>query len=414
MINLVKNRTARNAVLAMFAAFVLLTAAGAFFQYQNAQKMTRAFVRQDIALVGGMSEHKPVTQLSILTGSVSQQDVDAGNRLLTPYSYDEALPSAASGYYRQIFDTQLLWFCITAAVLFAVAMGIALAFMAGVNRRLRLFTREISAPDFPTDSFRQEEGDFAALRNAVISLAERSGFHARALQKDKEYLKNLLSDISHQLKTPLAALRMYNEILLGKPDLDREKRKEFLLRSKNQIDRTDWLIQGLLKMARVEAGAVKMNLRNGYIIDTVEQAISPFLESARRRGVLLTAKIPSDIQLVHDSEWVAEAIGNIVKNALEHTPSGGSVVIAAEETPLSVAVKIRDSGEGMKSDEIPHVFERFYRKSAGANTGNAGLGLSLAKEIVEKNGGEIFLKSAPGFGSEFTVTFLKNCCLKKS
>jgi signal transduction histidine kinase len=105
---------------------------------------------------------------------------------------------------------------------------------------------------------------------------------------------------------------------------------------------------------------------------------------------------------------VAEAIGNIVKNALEHTPAGGKINIEAEETPLSVAIKITDNGEGMASSEIPHVFERFYRKNAGANTGNAGIGLSLAKEILEKNGGEIFVKSAPDFGSEFTITFLKN------
>ena len=408
------NRAARKAFFILFAVFALLTAAGALFQYQNARETTRAFLRQDIALVGGMSEQKPLSQLSILTGEVSQQDVDAGNRLLAPYSYDETLPPAVNGYYRRIFGTQIFWFCLTAAVFFAAAVCGVLSFMTGLNRQLRMFTSEISAPDFPKDASHEEEGDFAALRSAVLSLAQRSGFHTRALQKDKEYLKSLLSDISHQLKTPLAALRMYNEILLDKPDLDRGKREEFLQRSKNQIDRTDWLIQSLLKMARVEAGAVKMNLKSGCIIDTVEQAVSPFGESARRKGVSLAVKIPPEIRLVHDGEWVAEAIGNIVKNALEHTPPGGEISLDAEETPLSVTVRIADSGEGMELDEIPHVFERFYRKSAGANAGNAGLGLSLAKEIVEKNGGEIFVKSSPGAGSEFTLTFLKNSFLKKS
>jgi signal transduction histidine kinase len=408
MTELFKNKPARNAVLLLLAVFILLTAIGFAILYQNNRNMTQAFIRQDIALVGGMAENKPVSQLSILTGNVSQTDVNAGNKLLEQYSYDEELPLAANLYYQHIFNLQIFFYCICAAVFFIAALMIVLMFMASLNKRLRFFTQKFTALDFSTDSPQQEEGDFAVLISAVIALAKRSSFHAETLQKDKEYLKNLLSDISHQLKTPLAALRMYNEILIGKPDLSTEKREEFLLRSKNQIDRTDWLIQGLLKMARVEAGAVEMNRRDCYIVDTIEQAVAPFCESARQKGVFLTTHIPSDILFAHDSDWVAEAIDNIVKNALEHTPEGGKINIEAEETPLSVSIKIADNGEGMETSEIPHIFERFYRKNPGANTGNAGIGLSLAKEILEKNGGDIFVKSAPDFGSEFTITFLKN------
>jgi len=407
MTDIFKCRPARNAVIILLAVFLLITATGYMVLYQNDRKMTQAFILQDIALVGGMSENKPISQLPILTGTISQQDVNAGNKLLSPYSYDEELPLAVNRYYQHIFNSQLILFCICAAVFFIAALIIVLAFMTRTNKRLRLFAHEVSAPDFSSDTPLQGEGDFEVLKNMVLTLANRSNFHAESLQKDKDYLKNLLSDISHQLKTPLAALRMYNEILIGKPDLDKDKREEFLQRSKNQIDRTDWLIQGLLKMARIEAGAVEMNRRNCYIVDTIEQAVAPFLESVNQKGVTLIIKIPSEIQIAHDSDWVAEAIGNIVKNALEHTPEGGKISVEAEETPLSVAIKISDNGEGMATSEIPHVFERFYRKSAVANTGNVGIGLSLAKEIIEKNGGEIFVKSAPGYGSVFTVTFLK-------
>lgn len=407
MTELFKNKSARRVVVLLLAVFMLLTAIGFAVLYQNNRSMTKAFIRQDTALVGGMAQNKPVTQLSILTGNVSDEDVNAGNALLKQYSFDTDMPIAINRYYQSVLDSQLRVYALWAAAFFVIVLLVILAFMSRYYIKLRELSNQASSLDFSGDAEETNEGDFAALQSTVNSLAQRTNFHIDSLKRDKDYLKNLLSDISHQLKTPLAALRMYNEILLEKPDLNIEKRTEFLDRSKNQIDRTDWLIQGLLKMARVEAGAVEMNSRYTYLIDTVEQAIAPFCEFARQKGVTLALEISPKIQFEHDSDWVAEAMGNIIKNALEHTPAGKTIRIEAEETPLTVAIKIRDNGEGMTTAEIPHIFERFYHKNAGANTGNAGIGLSLAKEILEKNGGEIFVKSAPECGSEFTITFLK-------
>lgn len=247
----------------------------------------------------------------------------------------------------------------------------------------------------------------SALKGSMHVLQEKIAFRVEALGKDKAYLKDLLSDISHQLKTPLAALRMYNEIMMERKTLSEEKKQEFLLLGKQQIDRTDWLVQGLLKMARVEAGAVTMNLRKNALADTVEQAAAPFLETAHQHNISLRVEIGEDISFCHDRDWTAEAVGNIIKNAIEHTPDGGRVTITALQTPLIAELRIADTGSGMKTSEIPHVFERFYSANKSPDCKNVGIGLSLAKEIIEKNNGSIYVKSAPGEGSEFILTFLK-------
>lgn len=389
------------------AVFVLGTAAGIFVLRRNCREMTRAFIRENLAVAGGMSQGKPANRLCVITGKIRPEDVNAGTALLQKYSYDEELPIGINRYYQTVFDTELRTFIVLAAVLYAASLAVTLAFSARVYGGLRTLTRLATAPGYNGNLPSQGEGDFAALQNAVNQLASRTYFHINALKKDKEFLKNLMSDISHQLKTPLAALRMYNEILISKPSLDSEKRLCFLQRSQNQLDRTDWLIQGLLKMARVEAGVVEMHMKERYLIDTVCQSTEPFLETARQNKISLLTEIPTGILFPHDGDWVAEAFGNMIKNALEHTPAGGTVKIAALETPLTVEVNISDTGTGMEQSEIPHIFERFYRKNTGINPASAGIGLSLAKEIIEKNNGDIYVKSAHGHGSELIITFLK-------
>ena len=415
-----KDKQARAAVLLLTAVFAVLTAIGCLLIYQNGVRTTRALLRQDVALAGGMARGKPAADFSILTGTIDEQDLAAGSNLLSPYGYGENTPPAAGLYYASLFRNQITLFGICAALQYLTALILLLAFFSRSDRHLREFARRVEAGHFSREGGLAEgESGFDMLRSAVASMAEGTNYHAQALQKDKEYLRDLLSDISHQMKTPLAALRMYHE-LLAKPDLNPEKREEFLRRSQKQVERTDWLVQSLLKMARLESGSATMKRKSAYLLDTVELAAAPFAEPASQKGVELTTRIPAEICFAHDADWVAEAIGNLIKNALEHTPSGGHIFVEADETPLSLELRVTDDGEGMTNEEIPHAFERFYRTGGKKESGGAGIGLSLSKEIIEKNGGDIFVRSRPGEGSVFTVTFLKgwrppeNANLKKS
>lgn len=415
-----KDKQTRMAIRLLTLVFAILTASGCLLLYHNGAQTTRALVRQDVALAGGMARGKSTAELSIVTGTVENKDLEAGTRLLSPYGYGESMPPAATRYYGNLFGWQIALFCLCAAVLYLASLVIFIIFHIRSEHRLRAFARRVEAGDFRQEKdLSQGESGFDVMRNTVASLVKGTSFHAQALQKDKEYLRDLLSDISHQMKTPLAALRMYHE-LLANPNLSLEKRDEFLRRSQKQVERTDWLVQSLLKMARIESGSVTMNRRQAYLLDTAELASAPFSASAEQKGVELVLSVSPEICFLHDTDWVAEAIGNLIKNALEHTPVGGHIRVDASETPLSVELCVSDDGEGMTGEEIPHAFERFYRADSKQESGGVGIGLSLAKEIIEKNGGDIFVRSQPGNGSTFTVTFLKgwqppgNGNLKKS
>lgn len=405
---LFKNRPVRRAFGVLGVLFVLFLGIGCFLVYHTAQQNTQKIVKQNIALVGAMSEGKGPEELCIITGRIDEQDYAHGETYLREVSYPHAGVELYP-YYGEILRENLLsmtvWICacfaFVALLLYASFYSVYKGFRQLTETAERIVRGEV--PELKVGG----EGEEAAMRFAVSSMAEQLQYQNQSLQQDKEFLKNFLSDVSHQLKTPLSALRMYNEIMLAKPGLSEEKRVDFLTRSSDQIDRTDWLIQGLLKMARVEAGAVEMRFSDTYLIDTVQTAVIPFQEAAKQKGVALTVKVDSAIHFEHDGKWVAEALGNLVKNALEHTHPGGGVWISAQETPLTVTLKIQDNGEGMDSTEIPHIYERFYRRSGETNAESVGIGLSLARQIFEQNRGDIQVQSQRGRGSLFIVTFLK-------
>lgn len=406
---LMKNKYVRQAAALLLAVCLLLMACGCFLIYRNGEKTIQLLMEQDYDMIGAMADGAEIGRLSLLTGEIDPHNAAKGKEILSGYGYDANAPAKIYPYYQSLIQDQISLFLCLFALFFLLALGVFMGGMAGIYRKIRALHQAASTYHFETGVAvsHYSEGDLAALENAIQGLGDRVSYHIRSLDKDKEYLKNLLSDISHQLKTPLAALRMYIEILTERDSLSQERKQEFLRLCKEQIDRTDWLVQGLLKMTRVEAGAVQMHLRECYLADTVEQAVSPFMEMARCKGVSLEVRTPGEILFCHDRDWVAEAVGNLIKNALEHTPAGGKVQITANQTPLIAELHIKDNGCGMDTTEIPHVFERFYSKNTAPDSRNVGIGLSLAKEIIEKNHGSIYVKSTLGEGSEFTLTFLK-------
>lgn len=408
LFQLFRNRPVRRIFAVLIVITTLILTIGIIIMRQQADSIVQNLIEKDVALAGGVSLGKPPASLCVLTNTIEPEDYQAGIKLLGDYSYLEANPENYP-YYQWLIDSRIKEFVLWVGIFFVAASLLLLTSFSVVYQSFQKLTQTaqcIARGEIPQlDS--GGEGEEQAVQYAFSAMAQRLQYNTESLKRDKEYLKNFLSDVSHQLKTPLAALRMYNEILLSKKDIDPQKHQEFLQRSKEQIDRTDWLIQGLLKSARIDAGAVRMDLRECYLIDTVQNALAPFEEHAKRRGICLESRIDSDILLCHDSRWVTEAVGNIVKNALEHTPDGGNVQVFAENTPITITLSIADNGRGMESTEIPLIFERFYRNGGETSPTNVGIGLSLARQILELNHADIYVKSAPGQGSTFLITFLK-------
>ena len=240
-------------------------------------------------------------------------------------------------------------------------------------------------------------------------MADRLSGTLRMLEADRDRLREFVADVSHELRTPIAALRMYTE-LQSTEEVDDPTRQEFLERSLEQIGRLEWLSTNLLDLSRIDAGIFPLDVRDGDLRDPVQAVVQALSEEALTRGVALDSAVPSEaVDLRFDRERIVQLMTNLIGNALKFTPRGGSVSVQLEDGGDEVAIAVSDTGYGIPPEELPRVFERFYR---GTNTGEArasgsGLGLVIVRSIVEMHGGRIEVDSEVGRGTEFRIALPK-------
>lgn len=249
------------------------------------------------------------------------------------------------------------------------------------------------------------EGTIYQLLSSVDQLATMLQAKNDAEIKTKEFLKSTISDISHQLKTPLAALMMYQEIIENEPD-NTETVKEFSLKMGTALKRIEQLIQSMLKITRIDACSISFEKSNYSISNILNHAISELTTRANNESKEIIIDGNLEQMLYCDIEWTSEAIGNIIKNALDHIDTGGKITISWKRTPAMVRILIADNGHGIASEDIHHIFKRFYRSKNNSDSQGIGLGLPLAKAIIEGQGGILSVQSEPSQGTTFTLSFL--------
>ena len=250
-----------------------------------------------------------------------------------------------------------------------------------------------------------DEGELYRLFHTVNSLAAVLNAHADNELREKEFLKNTISDISHQLKTPLAALNIYNG-LLQDGDMELSAVKEFADLSEQELDRIETLVQNLLKITKLDAGAIVLEKATENVADMMRDIELHFAYRARQEKKEIILSGSDHLSLFCDRDWLNEAIDNIVKNAFDHTESGATIHVAWKELPSGVQIVITDNGCGIHPEDIHHIFKRFYRSRFSKDTQGIGLGLPLAKAVIEAHGGAIEVDSELGRGTSFTINFL--------
>lgn len=250
-----------------------------------------------------------------------------------------------------------------------------------------------------------DEGELYRLFHTVNSLAAVLNAHADNELREKEFLKNTISDISHQLKTPLAALNIYNG-LLQDGDMELSAVKEFTDLSEQELDRIEILVQNLLKITKLDAGAIVLEKTTENVADMLRDVELHFAYRAKQEHKELVLSGPEEVLLFCDRDWLTEAIDNIVKNALDHTESGDAVHITWKALPNAVQIAVKDNGCGIHPEDLHHIFKRFYRSRFSQDKQGIGLGLPLAKTIVEAHSGTIEVDSELGKGTTFTMNFL--------
>ena len=249
-----------------------------------------------------------------------------------------------------------------------------------------------------------EEGAMYRLFHEVNSLVTMADAHADSERRAKEFLRRTISDISHQLKTPIAALNIYNGIL-QQETADAATVREFTSLSEQELDRIESLVQSLLKMARLDAGAITLERSPENVFDLLEHIKRQYSFRAEQEGKEIALEGDEQTVFSCDRTWLAEAIGNLVKNALDHTAQGDRILVRWQQSPCLTQITVEDTGSGIHSEDLYHIFKRFYRSRFSKDMQGVGLGLPLAKSIVEAHQGSIEVHSKLGQGTAFTLNF---------
>ncbi len=298
-----------------------------------------------------------------------------------------------------------------ALLVFAVALLLivcSLIFTAWRYReiaRLSSYVRRISGGDYSLDLRDNKEGELSVLKNDINKVTLKLMEQSSLLQKDKVRLSNAIADISHQLKTPLTSMTVMAD-LLSETKLDDRKREEFTHNIRVQLQRIEWLVSSLLKLSRIDAGTVQFSTERTTAAALIRKALEPVLIPMDIKEQLLSLQGEETAFLQVDINWSAEALTNILKNCVEHTPQGGKISISYKENPLFTEIIIEDNGKGIARQDLPHIFKRFYKgKNSGSDS--IGIGLNLAHSIITAQNGNIEVKSTEGSGTQFTIRFYK-------
>ncbi len=247
------------------------------------------------------------------------------------------------------------------------------------------------------------EGELSLLESEISKMLFRLRENSERLKNDKLRLSDAIADISHQLRTPLTSINLTLSRLIG-GDVTQEERIKLLYELKSRLSRIEWLVEALLKMSKIDAGTAVFRNESVSVAEIVARASEPFAIALELKDQRLITDIGNQ-SFIGDASWTAEAISNIIKNCMEHTPEGGYIKISAEETPLYTEIRIGDSGEGIDKADLPHLFERFYRGKNSAET-SVGIGLALTRAIIAEQHGSIKAENSAS-GALFTIRFYK-------
>lgn len=277
------------------------------------------------------------------------------------------------------------------------------------SKKIKEITKMISKINnrqFDIDINDFNEGELSILKNEISKTTTMLRQVADNSVKDKLNLKDSLGDISHQLKTPLTSITIMIDNILDNPDMDEKTRKKFLINIKREILNINFLVMSLLKLSKFDANVVKFNKESVYLKDIIIESIKNVSMIKELKNITIKVSGDDNIKLLCDFKWQVESITNILKNSIEHTSEYGTVEVNYSENKLYTRILIKDNGKGIDSDDLPHIFDRFYKGKNGSDD-SFGIGLSLSKTIIEKEGGSITVKSTPNIGTIFTIKYLK-------
>lgn len=332
-----------------------------------------------------------------------------GTKLLESYGYN-----GDYAYINQLNDemkmTQIYEIILIIAI-FILTITIWTLYTIKQNKKIHeidMYLKKVNRGDYTLKIEENSEDELSKLRNELYKTTVLLREAAENSKKENINLSNSLADISHQLKTPLTSIRIMIDNIYDNPDMDEETKMDFIKSINNQIEWISSLVVSLLKLAKFDAGTIVMNDENVNIIElinNVKNNLSIILE-LKEIDIILEYDQNKPIIVSIDYTWQLEALTNIIKNAIEHSKNNSKIHIKIEDSSVFTKIIIEDEGEGISKKDLPHIFQRFY-KSEKSSENSIGIGLSLAKTIIEKDNGYINVKSEEGKGTTFYIKYMK-------
>lgn len=372
-----------------------------------AKNFQQELLLHDYGVAGHLLNNESELSISAFTSQSNENDIERGKEALVSIGYDETTSMRFLPAVQTYRNQAMLSIFLLLVFLFGV---IYLSLFLYLRRQHKAFSnaentiRQFLDGNTTSRIECSQAGDWYSLFHAINEMATILSAHAENQQQTKEFLQDIISDVSHQIKTPLSALKMYHEIIESHKD-DASAVSSFTEKSQREIKRMEDVIYTLLKLARLDAGIIQMEKAPENLSVLMQDVLERFETWAEREHKTITLSGKEDVVLSCDALWVSEAIGNIVKNALEHTENGGHIGVKWSQSPLMTQIEISDDGKGIHPEDLYNIFKRFYRSRFSSDVHGIGLGLPLAKSIVEAHGGTISVTSSLSAGTTFTLNF---------
>ena len=395
-------------ILLIIATSIIIT-----IQTYNQYKKVTITANQKIAdIIGTIIKEKPEIDtrkiIEILNSNQNTEEYQKGQAELTKYGIDINETNSIITVQNQMKQNLIL--NIILIIIFSILwMAIIFVYLRKRDKKINQITQyinEIKNRKYDLDINENSEDELSNLKNELYKITIMLKEESEITKKDKENLKMSVEDISHQLKTPLTSITIMLDNLKENPNMDENTKQKFIFEISKQIEWINWLVISMLKLSKLDANVVqfykeKINLKK--LINEIIKNLEIPIEIKNQQIII---EGDENASFTGDYKWQQEAITNIIKNCIEHNKEKGKLFIKYEENTLFTKITIRDEGEGISKEDLKHIFERFY-KGQNSSENSVGIGLALAKNIIEKNNGMISCKSELDKGTEFVIKYMK-------
>lgn len=404
--NIFKNRNSRKAII--LGIIVIMLSTGIFWvinniQYRKYLKIVNAKIDNIISQV--IEKYPDITEEDVL--EILKNNETPESSVLEKYGYTPDI-SYIKTLGEQI-ETNKKQNIALVIIFGTVSLGIYLIYVITQEKKIdeiNEYIKQINNKNYILKIEENDNGELSKLRNELYKTTVLLKETAEISEKEKENLSTAIADISHQLKTPLTSIRIMLDNIQDDPDMEKEVREDFLIEISKQIDWISSLVVALLKIAKFDAGTIKMENNEINAKNLIDNIVSNLAILMELKNIEIITNVDEKATFIADYKWQQEALTNILKNAIEHSKHNSRIYITVENTNLFLKIIIKDEGSGIDKEDLKHIFQRFY-KTKNSSENSIGIGLPLAKAIIEQSNGYIKVETKYGEGTSFEVKYIK-------